>query len=424
MKDNLAAAAVAVTIILTFACARPPQPRNPATVRDSSGVTIVENHLPPDSLREVWQVDTAAITRIGDDDSDPHQHFTSVNAATRLSDGRVAIALDGQVNFFDRDGNYVSSSAPRGDGPGEFTGITAIYRAAGDALLVTGAARDRKTVVLSPKGAFVREVTSDCEKLKLIPAGCNVELLPDGSALIAGADSTIPHSATHRPTIRYPNNVTSLGPGHTRYLRRLYLIPPSLDTMYPTGIAGGIEFTDVLSPGGITTMVVHLFYSRRSYHVAGGSPLRLATARNPEYVINIWDLKGRLERSIRYAAGITAPTDEEKADNLKSLERLLEQQETGLSMSRAIEAAPIPDSVPAVFGLFFGPDNELLVLRQGLFASHTAHLFDVFDRDGFLLGRLRLPAMSKLLEVGDDYVLVQQTQADDVPHVVVFPLRR
>jgi len=141
-------------------------------------------------------------------------------------------------------------------------------------------------------------------------------------------------------------------------------------------------------------------------------------------VMNIWDITGRLERSIRYAPCIRPPTDGEKADNLKSLERLLEQQETGLSLARAIEAAPIPDSVPAVFGLFFGPDNELLVLRQGLFPSHPAHLFDVFDRDGFLLGRLRLPGNSKLLEVGDDYVLVQQTQPDDVPHVVVFPLRR
>jgi hypothetical protein len=48
----------------------------------------------------------------------------------------------------------------------------------------------------------------------------------------------------------------------------------------------------------------------------------------------------------------------------------------------------------------------------------------VLDRSGAVVAQLTLPAGLEVLDVGPDYVLGTRLDADDVPSVELWPLRR
>ena len=69
------------------------QPRS--VVRDSAGVTIVENGRPAPDSRLGWQVSATPTVSIGVSEGDPNYELFGVTGATRLSDGRTVVANGG-----------------------------------------------------------------------------------------------------------------------------------------------------------------------------------------------------------------------------------------------------------------------------------------------------------------------------------------
>jgi hypothetical protein len=109
------------------------------TMRDSAGVTIVENFgtpviTDPDSLRFVEEV-----LRIGTAMGDPDYQFGRITGYAVLSDGRIVIAdaLGHHLKFFSPDGTLLLTMGKHGSGPAEFgRGNLLVMRAAGDTLIV------------------------------------------------------------------------------------------------------------------------------------------------------------------------------------------------------------------------------------------------------------------------------------------------
>ena len=141
-------------------CGDSPLPSRPATtVRDSSGVRVVE------SLRPVWQDvsalsihDTPSVT-IGGVDTGPEYSIGYVADARRLSDGRIVI-IDGQANHlltFDQGGSFIQAWGREGEGPGEFRRPEALALLPGDSVVVFDDG-NRSASVFAPSGAFVRRV--------------------------------------------------------------------------------------------------------------------------------------------------------------------------------------------------------------------------------------------------------------------------
>ena len=91
------------------------------TVRDSAGVTIVENHGAP-----MWGEDDAwaftPVLSIGLSDDDPRYQFGSISSVAWLSDGTIAVAdqMAHNVRFFSGDGTLLASVGREGSGPEEF----------------------------------------------------------------------------------------------------------------------------------------------------------------------------------------------------------------------------------------------------------------------------------------------------------------
>src|SRR5688572_26508041 len=88
------------------------------TIRDSAGVTIVENADAGWTAGKEWRVDTVPSFDIGVADGDSALMLHEVVHARRLRDGRVAIANSGssQVRIYDSAGRHLQSIGGRGRG--------------------------------------------------------------------------------------------------------------------------------------------------------------------------------------------------------------------------------------------------------------------------------------------------------------------
>ena len=388
------------------------------STRDSAGVAIVTNWAPAWPSGSGWSVDPKPITSIGGDENDPQGHFQYVQFARRLPDGRVVVAVGGELRWFGPDGKYLRTMPRAGSGPGEFRGIGGV-QLHGDSIVLFGDYQFLKSAAYSHAGALLRDSRVDYGRIQRLGNWTEglLALFPDGSRTETRDDPAIPRTATNRPRLS-----GDPGPGLFREMQRLYLVPPALDTSYRLGVLGGIEQFGVAGARQ-TRFYQHPFYTH-SYVAAGGTPMRIALVTNPVYNIEIWTPTGKLERIIRRPGGRRVPTTAEKAAAVSSFGEQLLQRQDSSSPSAVLARMPVPDSLPAAYGLVIGLDNEIYVQRQGTWALSGASHFDVFDRSGRWLGELALPPRTRLLDAGRDNLLGVRLDENDVPHVEVYRLRR
>jgi hypothetical protein len=391
-------------------------------VRDSAGVEMVVNARPLWPRDSGWRVDTAPITRIGGDERDPQQQFTNIAAAQRMSDGRVIVATNTEVRWFDSLGTYLYSSGRAGDGPGEYRYLRSVYRVTGDSVLAADGL-GRRVAMYGPDGAFARQVPVDFEKLRDLGhwGECDSVLLPDGSRLLCQADPSIPLTATNRASRRRANGWSTPGPGRLRQLARRWVTTPALDRAYPLGITSGIE-QYMAGPDGARALM-HPFYSMSAF-ASGGSPLRIVMMLNPEYRIEVWTANGTLERVIERAQARRVPTAAERASSREEAMRRAGGGMDARSLASLVDGMPLPDSLAAAQRVVVSQLGEIIVQREGWIPGQPRSLFDVFDARGRWLGEIALPARTGIFDAGQDFVLTVRLDEDDRPFVEVMRLQR
>jgi hypothetical protein len=389
-----------------------------ATTRDSAGVAIVTNWTPAWTAGSGWSVDPRPITSIGGDETDPQQHFQYVQFARRLPDGRVVVAVGGELRWFGPDGKYLRTMPRAGSGPGEFRDIGGV-QLRGDSIVLFGDYQFLKSAAYSHTAMLLRDDRVDYARIQRLGNWTEglLALFPDGSRTATRDDPAIPRTATNRPRLN-----GDPGPGLFRQLQRLYLIPPALDTVYRLGILGGIESFGVAGARQ-TRFYQYTFYSY-GFAAAGGTPMRIAIITNPAYSIEIWTPTGKLERIIRRPGGRRVPTAAEKAAAVSSFGDQLLQRHDSSDPAAILARMPIPDSLPAAYGLVIGPDGEVFVQRQSTWDVPARSRFDVFDRSGRWLGELALPPRTRLIDAGRDNLLGVRLDENDLPRVEVYRLRR
>lgn len=149
MRDR-AAFSLGILCVLA-ACSSNDTVRRSRPVRDSAGITIVQNH----GSYEEWQLAFLAQLRIGTVDADSAYQFNRVQFAGRLSDGRIVVVDNAnQIRWYDPAGRYPSRFGRRGRGPGEFIVIDTALLTSTDTLIVYDS-RSRR-----PRGFGPRRTTS------------------------------------------------------------------------------------------------------------------------------------------------------------------------------------------------------------------------------------------------------------------------
>lgn len=402
-----------------------------ATVRDSAGVTIVESTAPAWRADEALAVPAAPTVAIGAEDAGAEYQFGRVAAATRLSDGGVAV-FDGMANelrWFDADGRFVRRAGGRGGGPGEYQHVAWMRRLPGDSLVLHDMMAQRLTV-LAPDGSVARSVNIGAaagaapppsaegrgeRRMTMTGLGRYRVLAPfgDGSLLatVAGAPAMTEGRATRDSVV---------------YLR----LAPDGAVRDTIGTFAGDE-TQVSTTGGAggaptSVMVGPPPFGRTTQVAADDSGFWLGTT--DRYEIGRFDAGGRLVRLVRRPVEPVPVTDADVAER-KRLD--LENMGTvGAAQSAAFrrmvearwEGAVIPPAMPAHGPMLAGADGRLWVRETAPPADETPR-WVAFRDDGTMLGTVALPPRFRALEFGADYVLGVRRDDLDVERVELYPLR-
>jgi hypothetical protein len=293
-----------------------------ATVRDSAGITIVENTGTGWTVGEGWAVADTPTVDIGGDERDPRYDLGQVAGAVLLSDGRIAIAngATSEIRFYDPGGGHLSSAGRRGSGPGEYQALVALWLGAGDSVLTFDPFARRITVV-PPDGGPPRTLSLGGESGMPIPTEGRMSLavptgrFADGTLLgvIQGFRFNDPREGRYRDTVAY----VRYGPDGA-VLDTVAQLPGLEMEQMTLSMMGQSFSTPTAVPLGRTTPI-------------GIGGTRIAAAMNDRYEIELRDASGRLERLIRLDRPAAPITGEDQAGHRKEQLEQMEDQ-PGMSM--------------------------------------------------------------------------------------------
>lgn len=368
--------------VVSAGCEDSSTPERTFTVRDSSGVEIVESSAPllgPDA----WVIPEDPVLQIGEtvgDDSYLFQRIplrleVGLGGIMRLDDGRIAVADRGgqRVRFFDPEGKFVSQFGGEGGGPGEFPSNIAWMTQVGERIAV--AVRGRISY-FGLEGQYLDGVN------QTTPGFFSTNgIFPDGSMLIRISDPSLSPDNEGMIQVRQ-GTVVVVGPDGRR---SDWSVVINTGTLVPMEFEGRSVFTvQPFGPDDIQLVMGDEW-------VYGWSS---------EYALQIYDRSGSLKRIIRRLWDPVAVSNADRDEN---------------SLSGRTPADHYPpfdhgiiDKVGHLWLLPGKPDAEL----------------DVFDPNGTWLTTIRLPPNLEVHEIGEDYVLGVWKDEMDVSYVRMYSLDR
>ena len=402
-RPAIAASVIAAAALALATCGPESAPQSAVafTESDSAGIAIVDNVF--SAIPGEWTVSTEPTWSLGGLSAPDEQQLSRVNGGRRLPDGRVVIANAGsaEVRVYGPDRSLLASYGRKGDGPGEFQrpGLQAVRN---DSVYVFDSQHHRVSIVHLDEG-FARSYEVDWTG-----TGFRVArgLLADGSLAIGGGMSFGSDDGFPTGVIRPESTFGWVAPDGTTETR--------------IGDRPAAEmFAQANDQGFIARM---LPFSRVTAAAVADHGLWLGTGDS--YELRGYGAGGALERILR----INAPTVATTGAMLDAyVEGRVDEGPEGDDQRREIRQQlremPIADHLP--------PFRELLVDRLGnLWAADygppadDSQMWTVFDIDGRVMGRIRTPDRTGLLDVGEDYVLGLTTDEFDVESLTVWTLAR
>lgn len=391
-----------LAVLLSAACGTGadsgPLPRS--EVRDSAGVTIVENERPVTGSRLGWRVGEAPAVSIGALEGDEAYQLFAVEDATRLSDGRIAVANGGtsEIRFYSADGDHLESWGGVGEGPGEFSqwDPEAVSEWPGDSI-AAGAWWRGQIMVFDADGNHARTATLGEGYFSFLG------LLPGGEILA-------------KPSILIGMNFGAGGSTLRRQDAEFALVAPTGETHASLGTHPGDEW--FFSPSGSAGRP-HPF--GRSVLATVWGPLAVVAA-NDSYELRAYDGNGRLATIVRRDHELRPPTRAE-LDAWFAGAYGDRPEEDQARLEALFEGMTLVDFFPAFSALQSDPLGYLWV-QEYRFPEQTGNVWTVFNADGRVQGFVETPPDLEVFEVGEDYILGMTTDELGVERVQLWPLSR
>jgi hypothetical protein len=395
------ATACAVLLPLLAACAEPDGRGATAMVRDSAGITIVENTSP--EAAPVYAV-SRPVFEVGVVEGAAEYELHDVTSVVRLSDGSVAVATGGsEIRWFDEAGVFRRRVGRAGDGPGEFRRIRYMRALPGDSLLAFDS-NNRRVSVLAPDGGFVRsETIGPDDERSVTVAGA----LRDGTLLTRTVLET-PRASTPLYRVRMGFAVIRDGAA----------LP--LATYLGQEAALHVEG----SGGGIGSVFISVLPFARSAHATAG-PYHFFIGSSDTWQIDVWDAVGRLVRVIRVAIPVAPVTDDVRhayiAGELERMRRAAEERGQPFQEPAArqqLHEQPHAPALPAFGALLATADGGFWASDYTMpGAGPVQERWTIFDADGRLTAIIHLPTAFTPLHVDGTSVLGVFRDSLDVPYV-------
>ena len=391
-----------------WACAGESSQRSESgvTVRDSAGITIVENHTPAWGADQGWRFAEEPDLTIGVLDG-PAEYTFDAPRPFGLSDRRILVAdfSTRDLRYFSPMGEHLKTVGGEGSGPGEFERLASVFVLPGDTVLAFDPSLARVTV-FDESGDLVRVVTLERPAESI---GMNfASPLENGSWLI-GTESIVPDSSGIR---RRWTEVGLFGPDGVRQA--------VLDT-----VTTRLQLTrEVESPRVV--LMVALWFAPLGRSTAGGDQVYVTDG--DEFEVRVYGSDGHIERIIRLDTTQQPITEDDIDAYMTRLEEQFERFDTQTDFREAFlklneEAVRRSRMRPAIRDMIVDPSGHLLV---GPWSApwDPVPAMKVFDLEGRWLGDVNVPEGNAVSHFGEDYALAAWQDELEVSFVRRFQLKR
>lgn len=380
-------AAMAIAMALATGIALPAAAQR-ATVRDSGGITIVENSRAAVPRTAFTLSATPTVQVTGRNDVLEYLFSPNVSAVARLSDGRIVVGDQWSFNVrvFDTKGKHQRTFGSMGSGPGQLAPITRIFILAADTIAVV----DGRINLFTPEGKFIRVESMGFKGMTPI------SLLTDGD--------WVTRRGTGRDSVRvFRVARTAKGASAADTGVRLAVYDPRDPTLqggaYVLSTMGATPFLPSVSIAGLPNGFV----------LGDGKTFEIL-----EYAAN-----GRLRRIIRRDVDLTL-TDAIKA-RYREAELAGKWGQAKDATEQRLRTAAYPRTIPGFQRLLTDPTGRIWAQHQ-LIAPQIPLQWSVFDPAGKMLGVVAVPVGFRVFEVGSDYILGRLRDAKGQAHIQLYTL--
>jgi hypothetical protein len=381
---------------LVAGCGAPGEEASTYQVRDSAGITIVENESPAWPPGEAWRLSDEPELRIGQVEGENEYLLMGPLSALRLRDGTIVVSNTGteEIRWYDAAGRFLWRAGGRGGGPGEFSNLVWIYPLGEDSIVAWDDSPPR-IAFFHRDGSFGRSVRPGN------PGGVLRGVFPDGSLLLAE------HSDwSNRPS-----------EGRIRQPARSYRLDSQGAIIDSLPFFPGREFQ--FRTRRRSVMLSPPPFDRRTVFAVSGDGFFAGSQNDNE--IGYYDRHGQLATLLRWPGGNRAVSEAdieayrsyhfERADDENARRRIEEwlQEET------------YPEFFPAYGDVTVDSEGNLWVEEYSPEWSRQK-IWAVFDAECRMLGTVEMPGRFVVQQIGDDFVLGYGWDELDVEYVLLYRL--
>ena len=391
----------ATTVSLTAAgSARSMDSGLQSVVRDSAGVTIVENEKPAADSRIGWRIGPEPTLSIGAVEGDPAYELFRVTDATRLPDGRIVVANAGsaELRMFDETGTHLGTWGGEGEGPEEFGlgGPSGVGRWPGDSISASDTYA-RRFSVFDANGEHARTIALPDPFYRLIG------ILPDGKLFVGTVSSFRP------PDGEFPDGVVRI--------ELEYGLAAADGRSHSTlGTHPGAEWSASAENMSVRP---HPFSRSPTYAVWGDL---VVIGANDRYEIRAYATDGRLTRIVRRDHDARRPTRADLEAYVSRRYRNLSDEERSSRVAEVADMA-LTEAFPA-FNTIRVDEPRYLWVEEYRQPGETGRIWTVFDPAGRVLGFMETPPGLRVFEIGPDYILGAVYDEFRIEYVQLWPLDR
>jgi len=367
---------------------------------------------------EEWTLEEVA--RIGSLD-DPEQALTRVSAVRIGPDGKLFVAqpMENVIRVFNRTGDLVRTIGGRGEGPGEFSGLSSIGFI-GDTLFASDNRLGRVSF-FGWDGEFLVSVRWVTEEVR-VPAGLLLPTPPqvvlrDGGGLVEPG-SAVPIGPTGAPAgeleVPYLRMDRTAGVTDTLGWRRIEFASATV-MVDGTEVVLWSPFQElprfVLMPDGSGLVVVD--------DESGTAP--------PRFRVTLIDPAGDTawSRTVEYEplAMVDSAVQAAVADLHEMLQRRPPPHPTTEQIERGLRAeGMIPETVAPVSHVVGGQDGSIWIGREDLAEERVR--WDVFNPEGERMARVQLPREAVVVTAVEGAVVTLEPDELEVPYLMWYELHR
>ncbi len=372
---------------------------------DTAGVTVVQNPSTADTTFG-WTVDPEPQLEIGGAENDARYQLYRVVDAARLSDGRIVVANAGtyEVRFYYELGEYASAGGGEGEGPGEFSQIWGIEVGTNDSIYVFDHGLQRLSVFDS-SGQLGR----DFSLLSATPPVAAVGRFADEHWYVRDQDRLQPGLAgeIRRDTTRYT--------GFDASFEKDFLIV-TLPGMMTASFRAGGNLAVRWAP--FSPSPAHDVFGNCLYVIAGD-----------DFDVRIFSSRGQLVRIVHNAGEPEAVSEGHRIAWIDDALGAQVPEAARPQVRRAMEHIPTPEKLPVYNDVIVDAHGYVWLqeytplIGPGRYWTGSGRWWVVLDPRGKLLGRVKMPVVLDVFDIGSDYVLGRWQDENGEESVRMYRLR-